>query len=95
VLLRILVKNLDRTPSTIESFVASLTHSTSPVEIGDGNALEWARTRRNVVVCSVVVTTSVITSLRDDELTERAMVTKIIFSRSVSVSGHGPKTVLV
>jgi hypothetical protein len=32
----------------------------------------------------------VVTSLRDDELTERAMVTKIIFSRS----GHGPKTVL-
>jgi len=37
-----------------------------------------------------VVTTSVITSLRDDELIERVMVTKIIFSRS----GHGPKTVL-
>jgi hypothetical protein len=34
---------------------------------------------------------SVITSLRDDELTERAMVTKIIFSRS----GHRPKTVLL
>jgi hypothetical protein len=29
-------------------------------------------------------------SLRDDDLTERATVTKIIFSRS----GHGPKTVL-
>ena len=38
----------------------------------------------------VFVVASVITSLRDDELIERAMVTKIIFSRS----GHRPKTVL-
>ena len=35
--------------------------------------------------------TSAITSLRDDELTERATVTKIIFSRY----GHSPKTVLL
>jgi hypothetical protein len=46
---------------------------------------------RDVVFCSVVVTTSVITSLRDDELTESAMVTKIILSRS----GHSPKSVLL
>ena len=50
---------------------------------GDGNALEWAGTRRDVVFCSVVVTTSVITSSLDDELTEPVMVTKIISSRSV------------
>jgi hypothetical protein len=58
------------------SHLLQLTNSTSPVETGDGNALEWAGTRRDVVFCSVVVTTSVITSLRDDELTERAMVTE-------------------
>jgi hypothetical protein len=42
------------------------------------------------IIRQTVVTTSVITSLRDDELKERAMVTKIIFSRF----GHGAKTVL-
>jgi hypothetical protein len=38
-----------------------------------------------------VVTTSVITSLRDDGLTERAMVTKIIFSRSAQSLDTAPK----
>ena len=52
------------------------------VDEWSGRGPEWARTRRDVVFCSVVVTTSVITSLRDDALTERTMVTKIIFSRS-------------
>jgi hypothetical protein len=82
---------ISRSALPLRSAPPRWTHSTSPVEIGDGNALEWAEIRRDVVFCSVVVTTSVITSLRDDELTERAMVTKIIFSRS----GHGPKTVLL
>jgi hypothetical protein len=39
----------NRTPSTIQSFLASLTDPTNPVEIGDENALEWAGARGDVV----------------------------------------------
>jgi hypothetical protein len=52
----------------------------------NGTSFAHTASRRNFA-CA----TSAITSLRDDEVTERAMVTKIIFSRS----GHGPQTVLL
>jgi hypothetical protein len=52
---------------------------------------KWDGAIRTRAESLVFVVASVITSLRDDELTERAMVTKIIFSRS----GHRPKTILL